>query len=121
MNKGILYSSQTVRTSLMFCMLTGWPPPELLVTVMITIGIFSAPFSFITFRKASTSIFPLNGAGTVGCLPSSHKQSIPSAPENSILARVVSNKVLLIKYFPLPPSMVNMIFSAALPWWVGMM
>jgi hypothetical protein len=64
-------------------------------------------------------ILPLKGAGIEGYLPSSQIKSIPSAPLNSILALVVSNRVLLIKYLPLPPSMLKSIFSAALPWWVG--
>ena len=41
-NSGLPYRSQTSRTARMLAMLTGWPPPELLVTVSITSGTASA-------------------------------------------------------------------------------
>ena len=44
----------------LFAIETGCPPPELLVTVNMMSGIFSAPCS-ISFSSASTSILPLNG------------------------------------------------------------
>lgn len=59
------------------------------------------------------------GCGHRGSFPSAQRRSTPSAPVTSILARVVSKRVLLTKYFPLPPSTLNRIFSAALPWCVG--
>ena len=93
--------------------------PELLVIVMMQRGIFSAPFSSIKFFSAVKSIFPLKGAGMAECFPSSHNKSIPSAPLNSMLALVVSNNVLLIINFLLPPKILNKIFSAGHPWCVG--
>ena len=37
-NSGLPKRSQTSRTARMLAMLTGWPPPELFVTVSITSG-----------------------------------------------------------------------------------
>lgn len=113
------YFLQMALTACRLAMLTGCPPPELLVTVIMTNGILATPFSRIVGSSAATFILPLKGKGTSGSLPSSQIRSIPSAPENSMLARVVSKRVLLIKYFPFPPRAENKIFSEALPWWVG--
>jgi hypothetical protein len=41
---------------------TGWPPPELFVTVTITNGIFRTPSSVIRRSTAATSMLPLNGS-----------------------------------------------------------
>jgi len=46
-------------TALIFAMLTGWPPPELLVTVSITNGMFATPTVLIVSRSASKSMLPL--------------------------------------------------------------
>ena len=40
---------------------TGWPPPELLVTVTMMTGISSGPCSATKFSSASVSMLPLNG------------------------------------------------------------
>ena len=82
-------------------------------------GILAAPTFWMVGSKASTSIFPLKGAAFKGSFPSAQSKSIPVAPENSILARVVSKSVLLIMVLPLPPTAANNIFSEALPWCVG--
>ena len=41
-NSGLPNRSQTSRTARTLAMLTGWPPPELLVTVSITSGTAAA-------------------------------------------------------------------------------
>ena len=41
-NSGIPFRSQTLRTSLRLASDTGWPPPELLVTVIMTTGMVAA-------------------------------------------------------------------------------
>ena len=45
---------------------TGWPPPVLLVTVIMAKGIFSVPCSAMQARSASTSMLPLNGRLDLG-------------------------------------------------------
>ena len=40
---------------------TGWPPPELFVTVSITSGMRSAPYSSKAARRPAMSMSPLNG------------------------------------------------------------
>ena len=117
---GKSYSSHTSRTARTFSIDTGWPPPELLVTVNITIGMRSAPTSSIVALSASTSMFPLNGRITDGSRPSGMTMSRASAPWYSTLARVVSKWVLFGTTSPSLTATVNRIFSAALPWCVGM-
>jgi hypothetical protein len=99
-------------------MLTGWPPPELLVTVSITSGTAAAR-SDSNRSSAATSMLPLNGWRAAGCRPSATGRSTALAPVNSILARVVSKWVLFGTIRPGPPIAVNRIFSAARPWCVG--
>ncbi len=41
---------------------TGWPPPVLLVTVIMAKGIRSVPCSAMQRSSAPTSMLPLNGA-----------------------------------------------------------
>ena len=53
---------------------TGWPPPELLVTVTNTTGTFSAPRSLIRASSASVSMLPLNGWIVAGSRPSGMTQ-----------------------------------------------
>ena len=44
-----------------FSMETGWPPPELLVTVSITNGTLPRPSSSSNRSRAATSMLPLKG------------------------------------------------------------
>ncbi len=78
----------------MFAIETGWPPPELLVTVSITSGIFSAPSRSIRASSASTSILPLKSRRACVSAASGMGRSTARAPVNSMLARVVSKCVL---------------------------
>ncbi len=48
-------------SALMFSRLTGWPPPLLLVTVTMQIGIRSRPTLAIRRSSLAGSRFPLNG------------------------------------------------------------
>ncbi|MBS1265021.1 MAG: hypothetical protein MAG471_00849 [Acidimicrobiaceae bacterium] len=65
------------------------------------------------------SMFPLNGATRAGSPPSAATRSLASAPLYSTFARVVSKWLLLTTTWPLSTSTEKRIFSAALPWWVG--
>jgi hypothetical protein len=114
------YRSQMARTPRMFSRLTGWPPPVLFVTVTKTTGTFSGPRLAMKASRASRSMLPLNGCSTSGWVPSGMTKSAASAPVNSTLARVVSKWVLLGIAVPGPAMTLKRIFSAALPWWVGM-
>jgi len=98
---------------------TGWPPSELLVTVITQSGILSAPFSFMKRAIASTSASPLNGATLSKSRAPLAGKSMACAPEYSTLARVVSKWELEIMYRPLPPMTEKRIFSAARPWCTG--
>ena len=98
---------------------TGWPPPELLVTVTKTTGMASRPRSAMRPSSAAASMFPLNGWIVAGWRPSAMGRSTASAPVNSTLARVVSKWVLFGTALPGPATTLNRIFSAARPWWVG--
>ena len=111
--------SQTARTARRFSSETGWPPPELLVTVTNTTGT-SAPRAVSSASSASTSMLPLNGWSADGSRPSAMTRSTASAPVASTFARVVSKWVLFGMTLPGPPMTENRIFSAARPWWVGM-
>ena len=62
-----------------------------------------------------TSMFPLNENSDCVSFDSVQGISMASAPENSMLARVVSKCVLLIKNFPFPPKYPYKIRSAARP------
>ena len=95
---------------------TGWPPPELFVSVMNTTG---TSRSASTPRSASTSMFPLNGCREDVTSASGIGRSSASAPVYSTFARVVSKWVLFGIVRPGPPTTLNRIFSAARPWWVG--
>ena len=80
------------RTARRFASDTGWPPPELLVTVTNTTG---TSRSASTRRSASTSMLPLNGWRDRGHVrPRGSARSRASAPVNSTFARVVSKWVL---------------------------
>ena len=61
------WRSQTARIALMFSRLTGWPPPLLLVTVIMQIGILSGPTLAISRSSLAGSRFPLNGWRARGC------------------------------------------------------
>jgi hypothetical protein len=65
-------------------------------------------------------MLPLKGWRDEGTRASAIGRSRASAPVNSTFARVVSKWVLFGITFPGPPSVLNRIFSAARPWWVGM-
>ena len=118
--KGIPWRSQTSRTSRRLAMETGCPPPELFVTVTITIGIRSTPTSEMVLSRAAMSMFPLNGCSDPGSRPSAMTRSRASAPWYSTLARVVSKWVLLGTTSPSLTITEKRIRSAARPWWVGM-
>ena len=60
MKNGMPCARQIADAPRMFSMLTGWPPSELLVTVIITSGTLPT-FSCSTRSSAARSIFPLNG------------------------------------------------------------
>ena len=63
----------------------------------------------------------MNGCRLRGCVPSAITRSTASAPECSMLARVVSKWLLLGITLPGPPTSSNRIRSLARPWWVGRM
>ena len=73
---------------------TGWPPPELLVTVSITSGTRRAPVSSISASSAATSMLPLNGCRVLGERALGNRQIDRLRAANSTLARVVSKWVL---------------------------
>ena len=100
---------------------TGCPAQELLVTVIITSGMCSRPFSLSRRSRAVMFMLPLKSFTSEGIRASFTGRSTASAPLTSMLARVVSKWVLLGMTFPLPPMISKRIFSAARPWWVGMM
>ena len=99
----------------MFASDTGWPPPELLVTVNITSGILSRPTSSMVARRRSVSMFPLKGYVDLWSRDSAVTRSRASAPWNSTFARVVSKWVLLGTTSPGFTAVWNRIRSAALP------
>ena len=107
--------SHTARTAFRFARLTGWPPPELFVTVTMTSGIRSRPTSWIVASSAVTSMFPLNGCRAAGIRPSGITRSRASALQNSMLARVVSKCVLLGTTCPALTTTEKRIRSAARP------
>ena len=116
---GLPYLSQSARTPRRFSRETGCPPPELFVTVTITIGTLS-PSSARVFSSFSRSMFPLNGWMRDGTFPSAMTRSRASAPSTSMFARVVSKCVLLGMTCPGFRIVWKRIRSAARPWCVGM-
>ena len=100
-NSGTPNRSQRERTPRRFSSETGWPPPELFVTVTNTTGTSSAR-STRSFSSASRSMFPLNGCSAAGSRPSAITRSTASAPVNSTFARVVSKCVLFGTTLPGP-------------------
>ncbi len=104
----------------MLARLTGWPPPALLVTVIMTHGTCSA-FSAMNASSRPRSMLPLKSDRSSGSRPSGTTRSTASAPVASMLPRVVSKWVLDGTLRPGPPRIENRIASAARPWWVGMM
>ena len=81
---------------------TGCPAQELLVTVIITSGMCSRPFSLSRRSRAVMFMLPLKSFTSEGIRASFTGRSTASAPLNSMLARVVSKWVLLGMTFPLP-------------------
>jgi len=84
--------AQTSGTAWMLARLTGWPPPELLVTVSVTSGTAEA-CSASSRWSAATSMFPLKGCRSAGWRPSGMGRSTACTPVNSILARVPDSPV----------------------------
>ena len=113
-NSGTPYRSHNARTPRRFSIDTGWPPPELFVTVTNTAGT-SAARSASNASSAPRSMFPLNGCSSEGWRPSGITRSTASAPVYSTFARVVSKCVLFGTTLPGPPIAENRIFSAARP------
>ena len=95
---------------------TGCPPPELLVTVIITSGMRAAPSVSISRSSAATSILPLNGPRAWVSAASGQGRSTARAPFDSTFARVVSKCVLFGTSFPGPQVTWNRMRSAARPW-----
>ena len=93
---------QIAATPSVLAMLTGCPPPLLLVTVRITAPTWPL-CSFSRWSSAAMSMLPLKGCSSAVSLPSAMGMSIAVAPENSMFARVVSKCVLLMKTLPAPP------------------
>src|SRR5437773_3663955 len=81
-------------TARIFSIETGWPPPELFVTVSITKGIFFAPSRSMVSASRAVSMFPLKGCTRAGSFASAMGRSSACAPTNSQFARVVSKCVL---------------------------
>ena len=88
------WRAQTACTASIFAIETGCPPPELLVTVSITSGIFAAPSAAISASSAATSMLPLKSSRACVSRASGMGRSTARAPVNSTLARVVSKCVL---------------------------
>jgi hypothetical protein len=59
---------------------TGWPPPELLVTVSITSGMRSRPTRAIKVSSLATSMLPLKGMIDLGAAAFGMTRSTASAP-----------------------------------------
>ena len=110
------WRAATALTASIFAIETGWPPPELFVTVSMISGIFSAPSVRISRSSAATSMLPLKSSRACVSCASGMGRSTARAPVNSMLARVVSKCVLLGTTWPGLHSTVNRIRSAARPW-----
>jgi len=100
---------------------TGWPPPELLVTVIITSGMLGAPSESMRDSSAPTSMLPLKSRRACVSAASGMGRSTARAPVNSMLARVVSKWVLEGTTWPGLHMTVKRMRSAARPWCVGIM
>ena len=74
---------------------TGWPPPELLVTVSITSGMRLAAYSVDQGFERGDIHVALKRSGARGLAAFGGEQIDGFAPVNSTLARVVSKWVLL--------------------------
>ena len=97
---------------------TGWPPPVLLVTVIMPKGM-RWPCSLSTASTRARSMLPLKGYSSAGCRPSAMTRSTASTPMNSRLPRVVSKWQLFGTRSPALQVAPNSTFSAARPWCVG--
>src|SRR5205814_1746817 len=62
-------------TARIFSIETGWPPPELFVTVSITSGMFFAPSRSMVSASRAASIFPLKGCTYAGSFASAMGRS----------------------------------------------
>ncbi len=118
MNSGTWCSSHSLRTASRLARLTGWPPPALLVTVIMTRAVRSPSVARCAASR-SRSTLPLNGESLVVSRLSMHGRSTALAPLDSTLARVVSKCVLLKTTMPGPARVLNSKCSAARPWCVG--
>src|ERR1019366_5385276 len=88
------WREQTRLTASILAMETGWPPPELLVTVSIASGMLGAPSETIRDSSAAASMLPLKSRRACVSAASGMGRSTARAPVNSMLARVVSKWVL---------------------------
>ena len=74
-------------------MLTGWPPPELLVTVIITSGTRSAVLGEQLLQRVEVHV-ALERVATAGWRPFGDREVDRLGAQCSMLARVVSKWVL---------------------------
>ena len=63
---GIPYRFNKARVCLMFSIETGWPPPLLLVIVIMTSGMLSRPSRLIVSSSRTRSMLPLKGSVQCG-------------------------------------------------------
>ena len=118
MKQGILNSSQTFRTFFIFCMLTWLPAAGI-------IGNGDDHHRDIVYLfqvwHSAMQLYPyclLKGRHVVGRFPFWHINSqYPSARKIQYLHRVVSNNVLLIKYFSLAAQDGKDDFFGCPSWW----
>src|ERR1039458_8957989 len=80
------WRAQTRLTASILAMETGWPPPELLVTVSIASGMLGAPSETMRDSSAATSMLPLKSRRACVSAASGMGRSTARAPVNSILA-----------------------------------
>ena len=94
----------TALTARAFSIETGWPPPELLVTVSMTSGMRSRPTRAISASSAATSMLPLKGCASAGCARfgdrqvdglGAHKLDVGA---RGVEVRVVGNDVALLAH-----------------------
>ncbi len=94
----------TALTARAFSIETGWPPPELLVTVNITSGIRSRPTRAIKSSSAATSMLPLNGCRAAGWRASGNRQIHGFGPHKfnvgarGVEVRVIGNHIALLAH-----------------------
>ncbi|OPZ39857.1 MAG: hypothetical protein BWY99_01260 [Synergistetes bacterium ADurb.BinA166] len=105
----------SVETSLMLARLTGWPPPELFVMVIIINGMRLLPNSAIAFSSFARSTLPLNGCWFVRSKASSMTQSTDEAFTLKMCPRVVSKGILNGMTSPSLTREPKTTFSAARP------